>query len=349
MKKKIKIAIAGYGKGARIYNAPIIESVEGLEIKKILTTTSENIQAAKENFPKAKIVSKFDDILKDDKIDLVVVTVPNHLHKKFVKKALKAGKHVVVEKPITPTGQEADELIALAQKQKLLLTVNHNRRFDSDFQTVKKLLEEKKLGRIVEYEAHFDRFRKEINQNWKEDKEIPGSGILYDLGSHLIDQALHLFGNPNEVFADICIQRKDAEVPDSFELLLFYDDLKVSLNAGMLVKEKGPTYSIHGTKGSFIKYGDDPQEEMLKVGLKPNGNWGWGIEPNEHWGKFSTLEDSGTIESEPGDYRKIYENVLATVLGKEELLVKPEEARDVIKIIELAIQSNSEKRRVEFK
>lgn len=349
MKKKIKIAIAGYGKGARIYNAPIIESVEGLGIKKILTTTPENIEAAKNNFPKAKIVSKFEDILKDDKIDLVVVTVPNHLHKKFTEKALKAGKHVVVEKPFTPTTKEADELIALAQENNLLLTVNHNRRFDSDFQTVRKIVEEKKLGKIVQYEAHFDRFRNEVSPGWKEEKDNPGNGILYDLGSHLIDQALQLFGNPEEVFADIRTERKGAEVPDNFELLLFYDNLKVSLNAGMLVKEKGPTYSLHGTKGSFIKYGDDPQEELLKVGLKPHGNWGWGIEPNEHWGTYNTLEDAGRIESEKGDYRKFYENVLAAIFNKEELLVKPEEARDVIKVIEAAVQSNSEKRRIDFK
>ncbi len=346
--KKIKIAIAGYGKGARIYNAPIISSVEGFEISRILTGNPDNIAAAKEDFPNAKITSKFGEILDDPKIDLIIITTPNHLHKSFAEKALRAGKHVIVEKPVTPTSEEADHLIALAKKKDLILSVNHNRRFDSDFQTVKKILEEKKLGKVVLYEAHFDRFRKEVNQNWKEDKSNPGSGILYDLGSHLIDQALQLFGTPKEVFADIRIQRKDAEVPDYFELWLYYPNLKVSLNAGMLVKEKGPTFSIHGTKGSFLKFGEDPQEELLKIGIKPNGNWGWGIEPNEIWGKYSTMEKAAIIESEQGDYRKIYENVHQVISGNEELLVKPEEARDVIRVIELALQSNSEKRRVKF-
>lgn len=346
--KNINTAIAGYGKGARIYNAPIIASVEGFEVKKILSSTPENIAAAKEDFPHAEVVAKYDEILKDPEVELVIITTPNHLHASFAKKAIKAGKHVVVEKPFTPTSREADELIELAKKKGVLLTVNHNRRLDSDFLTVKKLLEQKKLGKVVQYEAHFDRFRNEVTKNWKEDKDNEGNGILYDLGSHLIDQALHLFGTPNEVFADIRIQRKEAEVPDNFELLLYYKNLKVSLNAGMLVKEKGPTYSIHGTKGSFIKYGDDPQEEMLKLGLKPNGHWGWGIEADEIWGKYNGLEESGIIESEQGDYRNFYKNLYEALSGNEELHVKPEEARDVIKVIELALQSNSEKRRVDF-
>lgn len=346
--KQIKTALAGYGKGARIYNAPIISSVEGFKITKILTSSEDNIAAAKEDFPESKVVSKYNEILKDPDIELVIITTPNHLHKSFAEKALQAGKNVVVEKPFTPTTKEADDLIELAKQKGVLLTVNHNRRLDSDFLTVKKLLEQKKLGKIVQYEAHFDRFRKEVNKNWKEDKDNPGSGILYDLGSHLIDQALQLFGTPNEVFADIRIQRKEAEVADNFELWLYYKNLKVSLNAGMLVKEKGPTYNIHGTKGSFIKYGDDPQEELLKLGLKPNGHWGWGIEAEEIWGKYNGLEAAGTIESEQGDYRQFYKNLYEAISGKEELFVKPEEARDVIKVIELAMQSQEEGRKIPF-
>jgi len=346
--KNIKIGLAGYGKGGRIYNAPIISSVSGLKIKKIMTSSEANISAAKKNFPKAEIVSRFTEITKDADIDLVVITTPNHLHKELASKALKAGKHVVVEKPFTPTVAEADELIDLARKKDLIITVHHNRRWASDFLTVKKLLEENKLGDVVEYEAHFDRFRNVVNETWKEDKDNPGSGILYDLGSHLIDQALILFGPPKEIFADISSQRKKTEVPDNFELLLFYPDLKVSLNAGMLVSLKGPAFTIHGRKGSFIKYGADTQEEMLKSGLTPEGTWGWGLEPQEIWGKYDIVEENGTIESEPGDYRNFYRNVYQAIRGKEELEVKPEQARDVIKVIELAIQSNKEKRRVEF-
>lgn len=346
--KNIKIGMAGYGKGGRIYNAPIISSIEGFKISKIMTTDPLNTAAAKEDFPDAHIVTKLDEITGDPAIDLVVITAPNHLHKKLAKKALTAGKHVVVEKPFTPTVKEAEELIRLAKKNNLILTVNHNRRWDSDFLTVRKLIEEKKLGEIVDYESHFDRFRSEVPGGWKEDIKNPGSGILYDLGSHLIDQALVLFGTPKEVFADLRTQRKNAEVPDNFEVLLFYPNLKVSLNGGMLVNLKGPAFAVHGRKGSFMKYGNDPQEEMLKNGLKPEGNWGWGMEAQEIWGKFNLQEESGTIESEVGDYRKFYQNVLEAIKGKEELIVKPEQARDVIKIIELAMQSHKEKRRVAF-
>jgi len=346
--KKINVAIVGFGKGARIYNAPDISSVEGFEISKIMTTNNENIAAAKKDFPNAKVVAGFEEITEDPEIDLVVITTPNHLHKEIAEKALNAGKHVVVEKPITPTVAEADELIQLAEKNNRILSVHHNRRWDSDFLTIKKLLEEKKLGVIVEYEVHFDRFRNEVKDGWKEKSEIPGSGILFDLGSHLIDQALVLFGLPTEVFADLRIQRENSEVIDNFELMLFYPGLKVSLKAGMLVKEKGPTFSIHGRNGSFLKYGDDPQEESLKLGLKSKDLPDWGMEPQEIWGKLNTVEESLTVKSERGNYTKFYQNIYNVITGKEDLLVKPEEARDVIKVIELALKSQAEKRRVAF-
>lgn len=346
--KKIKVAMAGFGKGGSIYNAPIISSIEGLEITMILTTSAENIKTAKDDFPEAEVVSEYDKILNDKEIDLVIITTPNHLHKEFAEKAILAGKNVVVEKPFTPSVREANELIELANSQNKILSVHHNRRFDSDFLTIQKLLKQKKLGDVVSYTTHFDRFRSEVKDSWKEEKKNPGSGILYDLGSHLIDQALVLFGSPSEVFADIRIQRKNAKVPDYFEVLLFYPNLKVSLNAGMLVKEKGPTFSIHGSKGSFIKYGDDPQEELLKNGYKPSDRNDWGLESKNTWGTLNTIGETGTLESERGDYRIFYQNIYNAILGNEELLVKPEQARDVIKVIELAIQSNAEKRRVNF-
>lgn len=346
--KKIKVAIVGFGKGARIYNAPVISSVDGFEIAKIMTANNENIAAAKKDFPNTKVIAGFEEITEDPEIELVVITTPNHLHKEFAEKALKAGKHVVVEKPFTPTVAEADELIQLALKNKRIISVHHNRRWASDFLSVKKLLKEKKLGVIVEYEAHFDRFRNEVKDGWKEKREIPGSGILFDLGSHLIDQALVLFGLPTEVFADLRIQRENSEVIDNFELLLFYPHLKVSLKAGMLVKEKGPSFSIFGRNGSFLKYGEDPQEESLKLGLKPKNSPVWGMERQEIWGKLNTVEESIFVKSERGNYTEFYQNIYNAITGQEDLLVKPEEARDVIKVIELALKSQAEKCRVTF-
>ncbi len=347
--KVVRTGIAGYGNGGRLFNATIIDSVEGFRITKILTKNENKIAAAREDFPEAEVVSRFTDLIRDPEIDLVVVTTPNHFHRDLAKKALKAGKNVVVEKPFTVTVEEADELIELAAKNNLVLSVNHNRRWDSDFLTVKKVVEGNKLGEIVDYEAHFDRFRNEVANGWKEDKENAGSGILYDLGSHLIDQALTLFGPPKEIYSDLRKQRKNADVPDNFEVLLYYPNLKATLKSSFLVKAKGPTYSVHGTKGSFLKYGIDSQEEMLKSGLKPNGNWGWGQESQEIWGKLDILEESSTIESETGDYRKFYQNIYDAITKNAELQVKPEQAREVIRVIELAIQSSKEKRVVGFR
>lgn len=347
--KKIKVAFAGFGKGARIYNAPVMASVSGFEITRLMTSSSENIEAAKKDFPEAEIVPDYDTLLSGEDIDLVVITAPNHLHFHMAEKALTAGKHVVVEKPFTSTSREAEILIKLAKEKNLILSVHHNRRWDSDFLTVKKLLKEEKLGKVVEYEAHFDRFRNFVKPGWKEKKENPGSGILYDLGSHLIDQALVLFGTPTEVFADLRIQRENSEVIDNFELLLFYPQLRVSLKAGMLVKEKGPAYSLHGQKGSFLKYGADVQEEALINGKLPRDHEDWGKEPKEIWGKINTEEEEKYLESEQGDYRKFYQNIYNAICGEEALEVTPRQAKRVIKVIELAKSSNSGKCRLEYK
>lgn len=344
--KKIKVALAGFGSGGRIYNAPILAAVEDFVIVKILTGSPVNISAAKQDFPEAAIVGDYSEVLGDPEIDLVIITTPNHLHKEYTEKALKAGKHVVVEKPLTPTFEEAEYLAGLAREQNRILSVNHNRRWDSDIRTLKKILDRKLLGEVVEFESHFDRFRPEIKNSWKERSQHPGSGILYDLGSHLIDQALWLFGPPKEVFAHLRIQREAAEVVDNFELLLLYPRLKVTLKAGMLVKEPGPKYQVFGTEGSYVKSGMDVQEEALKNGEKPLANWG--LEPEETWGRLNGSEGSIQVESERGDYREFYRNIAAAVRGEAALDVTPQQAAMVVKIIELAYLSNAEKRILPF-
>lgn len=342
--KNLQVALVGYGAGGRIYNAPMVEAVEGLVVTCILTSDPQKIKLAKQEFPQAKVVQDYDLLLKDTTIDLVIITVPNHLHRETASKALRAGKHVVVEKPFTVTTEDAEELISLAKECNRIISVNHNRRWDSDIRTIKKVLEEGRLGRVVEFEAHFDRFRPELKDSWKEENETPGSGLLYDLGSHLIDQALWLFGDPQEIFAHLRIQRPGSQVVDNFELLLLYPDLKVTLKAGMLVKQLGPRYQIFGTKGSYTKTGMDVQEEALKNGLRPEGQPNWGQEPKEIWGHLQVGEKSEPIPSLSGDYRVPYRNIRHAILGTEELLVTPKQAMKVIQIIELAYRSNSEKR-----
>lgn len=352
MKQKVNVGLIGFGLAGRVFHAPIINSVEGFKLSKIVTSKTESILTAKELYPLAEIVPDAGNVIQDKGIELVIVATPNTSHAELAKKALLAGKHVVIEKPFTVTSEEADELIELSKKQKKILTVHHNRRWDSDFLTVKKIIEGGLLGRVVEYEAHFDRFRNSIKKNAWREEDIPGSGILYDLGSHLIDQALCLFGLPIEITADIRTQRENGKTDDHFEIILHYKAIKVTLKAGMLVREPLPRFVVLGDQGSFVKYGLDVQEKALKSGLIPKDLENWGEEPEELWGTINTeikgLNFRGKVESEKGDYRKFYENIYRTIGGKEEIQVKPEEARNTIRIIELALESSRQKRTLQF-
>lgn len=342
----IRTGIIGYGLSGRVFHAPFIDVVDGFELTKISTTKPEGIKLIKQRYPTTEVVPGADEIINDPSIDLVIVTSPNTVHFSQAKQALLAGKHVVVEKPFTNTSAEADELIEISKKQGKIVTAYHNRRFVSDTKTVKKILASGLLGEITDYETHFDRYRPEPRSAgyWRE-KPLPGSGIFYDLGSHLIDQALHLFGLPTAVTAHITSQRPWAKADDCFDVRLHYPTLKVTLKSSMLAKIPGPTFQIHGTKGSFVKYGLDVQEENLDKGMIPNTP-DWGKEPESIWGKLITeyngVKISGVVESENGDYRDYFINLRDTILGKAELAVKPEEARNVIRVIELAFQSSEE-------
>lgn len=350
--KKIKVGIIGFGLSGKAFHSPFIHSIESMEISKIVTANSMNASNAKNEYPKAKIISNPNELFEDDDIDLVIVSVPNTFHADFAAKALMANKHVVVEKPFTVTSEEAEELIKLSRKMKKILTVYQNRRWDSDFLTVRKIVESNMLGNIVEFESHYDRFRDSVKPNAWREENIPGSGMLYDLGSHLIDQALSLFGLPKEVYADIKIQRKDGKTDDYFEIDLFYDHTKVILKSSMLVREPLPRFILLGDKGSFIKYGMDVQENALRAGLKPTNTANWGEEPEENWGilntEFKKLHFRGKVESEKGNYRAFYENLYKAIIGEEDIQIKPEEARNTIRIIELALLSNKEKSNIKF-
>lgn len=351
--QNIKVGFIGFGAAGQFFHAPILSSVNGFEIRKIRTSNSENILHATSIYPQCQVVNDNKDIFNDPEIDLVIIVTPNNTHASLVKEALLSSKHVVVDKPFTVTSKGAEELIELAQKQHKILTVYHNRRLDSDYRTVKKVIESGVLGNLVEAEIHFDRFRNFVKEEaWKE-QDLPGSGILYDLGSHLIDQSLQLFGMPKEVFADIRVQRQKGITPDNIELLLNYGTLKVTLKAGMLVKEPGPHYILLGDKGSFIKYGMDVQEDILKAGGSPRYFDEWGVEPESLWGSIHTevngLRIKGKIQSETGDYRDFYRNVYQAIAVGSDLLVKPEQARDIIRIIELAMQSSQEKKVIKVK
>lgn len=348
MTDRISVGLIGYGMAGRTFHAPIIQSIPHLRLKKVVERRTHE---ARGRYPWVEIVPDAAALLGDEEIKLVVIATPNVSHFDLARQSLQANKHVVVEKPFTTTAGQAQELIDLARRQNRVISVNHNRRWDGDFLTVKKLLESSLLGRLVEYESHFNRFRNYPRPDaWREAEE-PGSGILFDLGSHLIDQAQVLFGLPQMITADIRTQRDFAKTNDSFELILHYDDLKVTLKAGMLVREQSPRFILHGTEGSFVKYGFDPQEEALKRGFTP-ADANWGNEPGELWGALLTrvggLEVEGQVKTIAGCYQSFYQNIVDVIGGRAELAVKPEEARNTIRIVEAAMESSEQKRTIRF-
>jgi predicted dehydrogenase len=292
-----------------------------------------------------------DEMLSDHEIGVVVIATPNQSHFPLAKQCLEQGRHVIVDKPFTTTSAEARMLVQLAQSRNKVLSVYHNRRWDGDFQTARKLLAEKSLGQVVIYESHFDRFRPELKKGAWREKNDPGSGVLFDLGSHLIDQALTLFGIPEAIEADVRIERVGAEVDDAFDVTLFYPDKRALLRATMLANIPGARFTLHGTTGSYVKHGMDPQEEALKSGQAP-GDRDWGIESPENWGELSLADGGKTlirkIPTLAGDYRGFYEDVRDAVEKGAPLAVKPTDALNVMIGLELALRSSREGRKIKW-
>lgn len=346
MHTPLQTALLSYGMSGNVFHAPLLSAHTGFKIQKIVQRSSSDPIA---RYPQALIVRSPEDVFEDPHIELVIVNTPNHTHFDYAMKALEAGKHVVVEKPVTTTSSEAEKLIALAKKKGKILTVFQNRRWDGDFMTVKKVLDERLLGNVVEFESHYDRYRNYIEANtWKEEP-APGTGILYNLGSHMIDQALVLFGMPAGIDARIGINRPGGKVDDYYDIRMEYTNMLVILKSSYLVREAGPRYSVHGTQGSFIKYGLDPQEQALKDGQLP-GTTAWGTEIRHDWGKLNTningLHYEGTLETIPGNYLSFYQNVYEAIRQNKPLAVKAEESMMGIKVIEAALESNKAKKAI---
>ncbi|GAB4376343.1 MAG: Gfo/Idh/MocA family oxidoreductase [Elainellaceae cyanobacterium] len=342
----IKVGLVGFGSAGQTFHAPIINAVPHLTLTKVV---ERHRQAARDRYPWVEVVRSVEELFADPAIGLVVIATPNASHFALTQQALLAGKHVVVDKPFTATSEQAQQLVDLAQQQQRILSVHHNRRWDGDFLTVKQVIESNVLGRLVEYEAHYDRFRNFIRPGaWKE-KQGEGSGLLFDLGSHLIDQAQVLFGFPKSVTADIRVQREGGEAADYFEVVFDYGSIRAILRAGMLVRELGPHFILHGSEGSFIKYGMDPQEDALKHGLTPKEP-DWGLESQTQWGTLNTetcgLHFIGKVETVRGCYQAYYQNVYDAIAHGTPLAVTPESARDTIRLIELAMQSSTDKRTI---
>ncbi|QCP47731.1 oxidoreductase [Trinickia violacea] len=345
MTSPLKIGLMGYGYAGKTFHAPVIAHCGHAEVAAIATSQPDQARA---DYPAAEIVADLDALVALDAIECVVIATPNDTHFELAARAIEAGKHVVVDKPVTLTAEDARTLALLAMKYDVVFAPFHNRRWDGDFMTVRALLESGQLGRVTHFESHFDRFRPLVKPRWREEASR-GGGLLFDLGPHLIDQALALFGAPGTVSATVRTLRDQGTAPDYVHLQLGYPDKEVVLHATALAALEPPRFAIHGTLGSYVKRGLDTQEDQLKAGLRPGDvDFGAGNPP----ALVRLLQGEAEVEhSQPtqdGNYAGFYGSLAASIRDGAPFPVTPQHAIDVMTIIELANQSAEEGRRLPF-
>ena len=342
----LKVGLAGFGLAGSAFHAPPILAA-GLTLAAVATSRRDEVAR---RYPDAVVVADADGLLAEPAIELVVIATPNDQHFAQAKAALAAGKHVVVDKPMTLTSAEADTLVGLAADTNRCLAVFHNRRWDGDFLTLRSVIDQRLIGTPFDFVSHFDRFRPTPAVRWRE-SGAPGTGLLYDLGPHLIDQTLVLFGPPRTVWADLGRQRDGAQAVDYVHLVLGYGRLRAILHAGSVAAMPGPRYVLHGDLGSFVKHGLDPQEAELRAGGRP-GDPGWGQEPPEAHGHLVTVSggerQSRRIETIAGDYSAFYRAMADAIAGHGPTPVSGEEAAQGLQVIEAAIASAAQGRVVEL-
>lgn len=337
----LNVALVGYGYVGKTFHAPLIAATPGFTLHTVVSSDPAKVVA---DHPKARVVADLAEALADPAIDLVVIATPNALHAPQAIAALQAGKHVVVDKPFATTAAEARTMADAAQAAGKLLAVFHNRRWDSDFQTLQRLIAEDALGEVVQYESHFDRFRPVVRDRWRE-RAGPGAGAWMDLGPHLLDQALVLFGEPQAISADIANQRPGAGSDDYFHVVLRYPVLRVILHGSLLTAASDLRMAVHGTKASFVKHGLDPQEAQLKAGMTPGAS-GWGRDSRH--GVLTTVENDvqvhADVRPEVTGYRTFYAGVREAILHGAPSPVPVEDALRVMELLELAQKASDERR-----
>lgn len=349
MTEPIRVGVIGFGLAGRIFHTAVIQATPGLELAAVVQRSGDD---AKKEYPEARQARSIEELLADPGIRLVVIATPSYSHYELAKQCLREQRNVVIDKPFTLKSEEAAELIRTARHRKLLLTAYQNRRWDGHFRTLRSVIKGGELGRLVSFESHFDRFRPAPRRDVWRESGGPGGGTLFDLGPHLIDEALTLFGAPDTITASVRVEREHAAVDDAWDILLEYEHpyrFTAALRATLTACAPGPRYVVHGTKGSFTKWGLDPQEDQLKAGMRPDAP-GFGEEPESAWGELKLCSESGPairrVKTERGDYRGFYENVRDVLLGNAELEVKPEQAWRTTRLIELARESSGQGRRL---
>jgi len=344
----IRVGLVGFGMAGRVFHGPLVSSVDGLELAAVMERTTNK---AAERYPGIVTYRSLEAMLADESLGLFVVATPSGTHFEIARQILEAGKNVVVDKPMSVTSGQIAELIRIASDKKVWLLPFFNRRWDSDFQTLKKLLVEESTGRVVFLESTFDRWRPERPKDrlWKENPEA-GGGVLLDLGTHLADQALALFGKPEGVGAEVKRERDGEGANDSFTIRLRYAGLTVELGSNCLSALVRPRYHLRGTRGNYWKWGVDPQEAALNT-VTRIGAGAWGVEAPEHWGTLKVNADGATVslpvETIAGDYRLYYAGVRDALLGKAPAPTAAVDAWRVARVLEWAAESSEKRREVE--
>jgi predicted dehydrogenase len=349
-KPRLRVGLIGYGYAGKTFHAPLISAVPDLELAAVASSDASKVHA---DWPGVAVHAAPAELIARDDLDLVVIATPNDTHHPLARAALLAGRHVVVDKPFTVALDDARELVALARRRGRLLSVFHNRRWDGDFMTLRQLVADGALGRVVEMSSRHDRYRPEVRQRWRESAG-PGAGLWFDLGPHLVDQALHLFGRPRAITLERDLVRDGALADDWFHASLRYDRLHVHLHAGMLVAASAPRFAVHGTLASFVKEGLDAQEDALKDGVRPT--WpprpGWGVDPGRASRVTRAGDGSAVVEPvamQRGAHQAYFAAVAAAIRGEAPNPVPPQEALDVMALIELGIRSADERRELEWR
>ena len=347
-RKDLRVGLIGFGLGGACFHAPLIAATPGLTLATVVTTNAERRAQALRDYPGVQVVADPDQLWRGD-LDLVVISTPNRSHVPLALAALSAELPVVIDKPFAPTSAEARQIIAAARAKNLLVSAYHIRRWDSESLTLRSLMEQGVLGRVLRFESRLERWRPQPKGGWKE-RGAPeeAGGMLYDIGSHLIDQALHLFGPVRDVYAELNIRRPGTETDDDvFVALTHANGVRSHLWTSSLAAQPGPRMRVMGDRGAFVKQHGDLQEPALRAGGRP-GSSGWGEDPPENWGILSDGITSQAIRSVPGAYQNFYAGMVAALRDGAPLPVDPEDAVTGLEIIEAAQRSSAERKIVSF-
>ncbi|GAA4559427.1 Gfo/Idh/MocA family oxidoreductase [Planotetraspora kaengkrachanensis] len=335
---EIRVGLIGYGPAGSFFHAPLIAATPGLRLSAVVTRDPSRAEQARQEHPGAEVVASADDLW--SRSDLVVIASPNRTHVPLAQEAIKRGLPVVVDKPLTGTAAEARDLVRQARDRGTMLTVFQNRRWDGDFLTIRRLLPD--LGDVHRFESRFERWRPVPKGGWREmggPDEV--AGVLYDLGSHLVDQALQLFGPVSHVYAESDVRRAGVRADDdAFIALTHTGGTRSHLWMSAVTAQLGPRFRVLGSRGAYVKWGLDPQEERLRAGERP-GTPGavWGAEPSERWGSLGADGDARAVPTEPGAYPEFYAGVAACLLEGAPPPVAPDSAAETVAVLEAATRS----------